>query len=133
MDFINSSDDYINHNKKGADLRFAHGETMAPIASLMELEHATTADTDLLHYADVWHADNFMRYSGNIQWVFYKNATGDCLVKILFNECPVHIPVSTDVFPFYHWKDVRQFYVDKLQKLGVGLNDDMYQYLLNLK
>lgn len=140
IDFIQTSDKHLAENKKGADLRFAHGETIAPIAALMELEGADVPATNIFRYEDVWKIERIMCYSGNIQWVFYKKQNGKkekdtstYLVKILFNESPVHIPVPTTQFPYYRWEDVRRFYMDKLQRLGVNQEEDMYQYLMQLK
>ncbi len=35
---------------------------------------------------------------------------GDIILKVLHNETEVHIPVQTDIFPFYRWTDVRAYY-----------------------
>lgn len=50
--------------------------------------------------------------SGN--QVFYKDKKGDVLVKVLHNEREVHIPVNTDMWPYYRWSDVRAYYVTVL-------------------
>ena len=36
------------------------------------------------------------------------------LVKILLNEDEARLPISTDCAPYYHWSDVRRYYLDKL-------------------
>ena len=48
--------------------------------------------------------------AANIQLVFFKNKEGDIILKVLHNEAEVHIPVQTDIFPFYRWTDVRAYY-----------------------
>jgi hypothetical protein len=45
----------------------------------------------------------------NIQLIFYRKGN-DVIVKFLHNERETSIPVSTDIAPYYHWKDVRQFF-----------------------
>lgn len=132
-DFLNTAHEHLAGGRPGIDLRFAHAETIAPIAALMGLEGASTADTDLARYPDVWRTDRVMVYSGNIQWVFFRKTGADDLVEVLFNETPVHIPVLTAQFPFYRWHDVQTFYMDKLRRLGVDPHGDMYAYLLNLR
>ena len=47
--------------------------------------------------------------AGNIQFVFYKNKKNDILVKVLHNEKEAHLALHTDVFPYYHWKDLRNY------------------------
>jgi multiple inositol-polyphosphate phosphatase/2,3-bisphosphoglycerate 3-phosphatase len=131
-DFLTSADEWLRQGKKGADLRFAHAETVAPIAALMELEGAETAARDPFHYSDAWKADRVMGYSANIQWVFYRGA-GKPLLKVLYNERPVHLPVKTDRYPYYEWKAVREYYWKKLGGMGVEKGTDMYKWLQGLK
>ncbi|MBS1780790.1 MAG: hypothetical protein JST70_15790 [Bacteroidetes bacterium] len=68
-------------------------------------------------------------------WNVYRPVDGnrDVLISILYNEKPVRIPVVTDNFPYYKWKDVKAFYLSKLQAYHVGRQDDMYSYLKQLK
>ena len=46
--------------------------------------------------------------------IFFEKKGGsadDVLVKFMLNEKEVKVPVETDIFPFYRWKDVRKFYM----------------------
>ncbi len=133
-DFIQSSDKWLASGKKGADLRFAHAETMSPIATLMGCEGAAVAVTNPFHYADVWRSDHLIGYSANIQWVFYRSqGSGDYLLKVLYNEHPIHLPIPTSRFPYYTWKDVREYYRKKLHSLDADPGRDMYSYLQTLR
>jgi hypothetical protein len=38
----------------------------------------------------------------------------DVLVKVLLNEREAKLPVPTDCAPYYHWRDVREYYLKKL-------------------
>ena len=56
--------------------------------------------------------------AANIQFVFYrrdKNDT-DVVLKVLLNENEARLPIPTDMAPYYHYRDFREFYVEKLQK-----------------
>lgn len=132
-DFIESADRWLAAGHKGADLRFAHAETIAPIAALMGCEGAATAIVDPLQYGRVWHADRVMGYSANIQWVFYRDASDNVLVKVLYNERPVMLPISTESFPYYSWNKLRDYYLHKLQTLDLAPGEDMYAWLQRLK
>ena len=46
----------------------------------------------------------------NLQLVFFRNKAGDVIVKLMHNEREVSIPVATDIAPFYHWKDVKEYF-----------------------
>ena len=52
--------------------------------------------------------------AGNIQMVFFRNKAGDVIVKFMHNERETSIPVETDIYPFYHWGDVRAYYLGLL-------------------
>lgn len=70
-------------------------------------------ETDPKEVYKVWNTFKAAPMAANLQMVFYKNKKNDVLVKFLHNENEVHIPINTNNFPFYQWKDVRT-YLDKL-------------------
>jgi len=54
-----------------------------------------------------------------VQFIFYrpkKGKQGDVLVKVLMNEREAHMPMATDMWPYYKWKDVREYYMKKLDE-----------------
>jgi hypothetical protein len=134
-DFIKSTDEWLATGKSGADLRFAHAETIAPIAALMGCEGAATAVTDPFRYPEVWRTGRLIGYSANIQWIFYRKqaASGDYLLKVLYNERPIHLPLATTTYPFYSWKAVREYYLQKLQSIDLLPGRDSYGWLRTLK
>ena len=55
--------------------------------------------------------DKIIPMAANIQIIFYrKEGSDDVLVKFLLNENETSVPVRTDYAPYYHWKDVREYY-----------------------
>jgi multiple inositol-polyphosphate phosphatase/2,3-bisphosphoglycerate 3-phosphatase len=134
VSFINTTDAYVAKQNLAANLRFAHAETIAPIAALMDIKGADKPANDILTYNKVWSAAAVIPLSSNIQWVLYKNAKGNYIVKILLNEKEVAIDgLTTKTFPYYQWNDIRKHYMAKLNTLQVKLTDDMHAYLMNLK
>ena len=134
VDFINTTDDFVNTGNYTACLRFAHAETIAPFAALLQIASADKAAKDLSGLNTNWQAAKVIPLSANIQWVFYKRkGTPDYLVKVLLNEKEVPIDgLSPKSFPYYRWIDLRVLYINKLDKLHVKLTDDMNAYLSNL-
>lgn len=134
-DFISSADKFMKSQPYSADLRFAHAETVAPFAALLGIEGASAAVKNVADAAKVWKSENVIPFSANIQWIFYKHKqTGDYLVKFLLNEKEVAIsgfPVKA--FPYYHWTDVRKFYLKKLEALNYQLSGDPKAFLQNVK
>jgi hypothetical protein len=35
-------------------------------------------------------------------------------VKVLLNEDEATLPIKTDCAPYYHWTDVREYYLNKM-------------------
>jgi len=63
-----------------------------------------------------------------------RNTNGkDYLIKMLLNEKEVAFPVSTTHYPYYNWQQVKSYYVKKLAQLNVHLENDMHQFLLQVK
>ena len=135
VNFINTTDAFIKGGKYIAELRFAHAETIAPLAALLQIAEADKASDDAQKLNAVWQSAKVIPLSSNIQWVFYKKkGSAQYLVKVLFNEKEVSISgLNVKSSPYYKWDDFRALYVNKLTKLGVKLTDDMNSYLTDLK
>jgi multiple inositol-polyphosphate phosphatase/2,3-bisphosphoglycerate 3-phosphatase len=133
VNFINAADDFVKNGTYNANLRFAHAETISPIATLMAIKGATQyAFIDDI--SSVWRAANIIPLSANIQWIFYRNEAGNYMVKVLLNEKEAEINgLKAASAPYYNWEDLRKFYVARLKSLNVGLTDDMSEYLKNVK
>jgi multiple inositol-polyphosphate phosphatase/2,3-bisphosphoglycerate 3-phosphatase len=133
-DFIKTSDGFIKSGGITAQLRFAHAETISPIAALMEISTANKTSRDIDEMGKLWQASKVIPLSSNIQWVFYKKSGSDkYLVKILLNEKEAHITGMKSTGVYYNWDELRTFYMKKLKLLNVGLDDDMKAYLTNVK
>lgn len=111
----------------GATMRFGHEVCVMPLAALLELGDAgkqiPLSEINTLY--DRW--ANFRVYpmGCNVQLVFYRpkegrfasnytEGDGDILVKALLNEREVTLPVKPVQGPYYRWKDLRAYYVNKL-------------------
>ena len=99
-----------------ATLRFGHDGNVIPLAAIMHLKNCDAVEEDLHKIDQVWR-DYFVSPMGaNIQLIFYrKKGNDDILVKFLHNERETSIPVSTDIAPYYHWKDVKAFFEKQLE------------------
>lgn len=135
VNFIKTTDNFLATSNVNVILRFAHAETIAPFAALLDITIADKATTDIGRVNLDWKASEIAPLSSNIQWIIYrKNDTNNYLIKVLLNEEDAHINgLSNKDFPYYNWKDLRKLYTDKLTNWKVDLNDDMQAYLTNLK
>jgi short-subunit dehydrogenase len=48
-----------------------------------------------------------------------KQGSDDILVKFLMNENETSVPIQTDCYPFYHWKDVSNHYRNMLKEANI--------------
>lgn len=113
-DFIREGEAAVRGEGPSVKLRFGHGEGIMPLAALMQLSGASEACTDPDRMAAVWQDYRITTMAANIQWIFYRNARGNVLVKILLNERETSIPLPTDTWPYYPWEEVRAFYRDSM-------------------
>lgn len=102
-----------------ATLRFGHEVCVMPLACLLELGNCGVQVENLDELDQYWQNYKIFPMGCNIQLVFYrpkKGKDGDILVKALLNEREVTLPVKTDMYPYYKWNDLRQYYLEKLDK-----------------
>jgi len=116
---LDTADAALAADKESATLRFGHDTIIMPLAALLELDQWGNAVDDFSKLAEVYPDYKLIPMASNIQIVFYKNKkTDDVLVKFMLNERECTIPVATDMAPYYHWKDVEQFYRAKLDNFA---------------
>lgn len=100
-----------------AVLRFGHEVCVMPLACLLELDNCGYVTDDIENLDQVWRNYKIYPMACNIQLVFYRpvSGKGDILVKALLNEREATLPVKTKQFPYYKWKDLRQYYLKRLE------------------
>lgn len=114
---IEDADSCIRRSNPGATLRFGHETIILPLACLLDL-NGYGRQIDDLEKLDIngWINFEVFPMAANIQFVFYrKNKKDDDIIfKVLLNENEATLPLETDIAPYYHWKDFREFYLKKL-------------------
>jgi hypothetical protein len=114
-DILDLADDAMRKGSPAADFRFGHDTALIPLAALLQLENCHPEETDIEKIGEVFPSFRISPMAANIQLVFFKkDGSDDVLVKFLLNEVETRIPVSTGMFPYYHWKEVRKFYHDRM-------------------
>ena len=91
-----------------ADLRFGHDSALFPLVGFLGVEGAG----ERVPAAESWKRCQMWRdmpMAANIQLVFYRNDSGECLVKVLYNERETHLQGLTPVSgTYYRWNDLRK-------------------------
>lgn len=117
---ISTADTCITKPHPGATLRFGHEVCVMPLVCLLDLNHYGEPVDSLEQLDDrAWNNYQIFPMACNVQFIFYKPVKGDLrtadiLVKVLLNEDEATLPVATDRAPYYHWRDVRAYYLKQL-------------------
>ena len=115
---IEKGDSVIALEKPITHLRFTQETVFMPLVCLMDINGFGLATDDLESLDEKGWADyRIAPMSGNLQIIYYRrdSADQDVLIKVLLNEKEATLPVVTDCAPYYHWKDVREYYLRKLK------------------
>ncbi len=113
--FVEEADNAILSGTNGASLRFGHESVVLPVVCLMGLNGMDYETSDLETLADHWRSYEVFPMAANLQMIYYRKAgSDDILVKILLNEHEATLPIATDCAPFYHWRDVRQHFLQRI-------------------
>ena len=111
---IESADEAIASGGNSATLRFGHDGNLIPLSAILKLE-GCTGETEIPE--DIYKVFSTFKISpmaGNIQMIFFRKPVrggeDDILVKFMLNERETSIPIETDTWPYYRWKDVKAFY-----------------------
>lgn len=115
---IETAQDYVDHNRKGATLRFAHDGNLIPLAARMMIKDTYGMENcpDSLYKS--WANFKVSPMAGNIQIILYRkpsDPSAPVLAKVMLNEREVSVPVHTDMFPFYRWDDLKSHLVKMTQ------------------
>jgi hypothetical protein len=76
-----------------AELRFAHAEIVIPLAALMQLpfsDRQVPVEATYTWRTNPWRGAIVTPYAVNMQWDVFADASGDFLVRMLYNERQAH-------------------------------------------
>lgn len=115
---IDTAEAAIKSENPSAALRFGHDGNVVPFAALLGLDNCTGEEIDEDKFYQKWCDWKVAPMGANIQLIFFRNdkKPNDVLVKFLHNEKETHIPVHTDIWPYYRWNDVKSYYEQIMQK-----------------
>ena len=118
--FLDEADLLIASGKKEVRLRFGHDSVVLPFSFILGVKEAIHGTDDMENLHNTFAIFRLIPMAGNIQLIFFrKQGSDDILVKFLMNENETSIPIKTDCYPFYHWKDVRTYYRNMLEKANI--------------
>ena len=114
---IQDADSCILLDKPGAQLRYGHDTMIMPLTCLLGLNGYNFQTEDLEEVEKHgWWVSDIIPMGANLQFVFYREnpQDKDVIFKIMLNEKEATLPLPTDIAPYYHWRDFREFFLKKL-------------------
>ena len=114
---IADADSCIKLDRPGAQLRFGHETVLLPLVCLIGVNGFDLETDNLDELEDKgWWCSSVFPMGANLQFIFYRSSPKDqdVLFKVLLNEAEATLPIQTDCAPYYHWKDFRQYCLDKI-------------------
>lgn len=114
---IHEADSCLQLPRCGATLRYGHDTMVMPLTCLLGINGYGRQITDLEQLDDAgWCDYRIFPMGSNLQFVFYRSPSrpDDIILKVLLNENETTLPVKTDIAPYYHWRDFRNYYLKKL-------------------
>lgn len=116
---IHMGDSMMNRNSPLMHNRYTHESVILALASLMELDNCGV-QTDNLDSLEAlgWVDYRIAPLGGSIVMIHYRSEQGDpdVLVKVLHNGREARLPIASDCAPYYHWQDVKRYYLRKLYR-----------------
>lgn len=122
---IQEADSIMAHDVHGASLRYGHETVVLSLVCLLGVNgyDYRTMDLESLEESGWWACLVFPMAS-NLQFVFYRNGPedDDIIFKVLLNEREAMLPLKSDIAPYYHWRDFRSYYLQKLDAYESSLS-----------
>ena len=108
-------------------LRYTHQNVVMSLVCLLELDGfgVKTANLDSLE-ALGWADYRIAPFGGSIMMIHYRSDKDDPdpMVRVLLNGREAQLPIPTDYPPYYHWQDVKRYYLRKLYIYERERNDE---------
>ena len=116
---IHMGDSMMKRYAPVAHVRYTTERVVMSLACLMELNDYGL-ETDNLDSLEAygWADYKIAPLGGSIVMVHYRKDRDDqdVLVKVLLNDREARLPLETDCAPYYHWNDVKRYYLRKLYR-----------------
>ena len=115
---IEDAEQKVAAGEEAVTLRFGHDGNIMGLLNTMRIPGWCEEVNSYEDIEKVWQDYN-IPMGCNLQWIFYRNKSGDVLVKMLLNEEEIAFPaaIDSDMAPDYRWEDVRTFYRELIPQM----------------
>ena len=118
-EIVRDADQHIAEKpNRSATLRFGHDYTVISSLAVMQIEGLSARTDDLDNLKDVWADFHVSPMAANLQFIFYRNAKDNVMVKLLHNERECRFPIESANAPYYEWNSLRDFLTKRIDEIG---------------
>ena len=114
---IEQADSCLHLRQHSVHLRYGHDTTLLPLVCLLGLDgYDLSVDNLELLEKNGWVNYRIFPMACNVQFIFYRQDANDSdiVFKVLLNEEEATLPLKTDIAPYYHWSDFRDYYLQRI-------------------
>lgn len=108
-DIVTKADSALVLGPPSADLRFGHDTHLLRLLALMGIEGAVGQEEEMSKFHEAWRDYELSPMAGNLQLIFFRNAEGSVIVRVLLNENEADLPVPQCSPGFYSWPSLRDY------------------------
>ena len=114
QDILDKADSDLQSGEYAARLRFGHDIIVMSLLVLLDIDGYNIPVGEASQVKDVFRSYDFPM-SLNLQFVFYRNSLGSVLVRMMYNERDMALPIPDCGTPYYyHWPDVMAFGLERI-------------------
>lgn len=109
QDILDATDADMAAGKVSARLRFGHDIIVMSLFALLDIEGYNKAVGDYSELRTNWFSYDFPM-SLNVQFVLYRNSKGNTLVRVMYNERDIELPIDNCGTRYYYsWDDFKTY------------------------
>ena len=117
---LDESRNDIDLGRHGIDLNFGHDGTLMALMVNLQAGDWALETSEPAEVMDKWRSWD-IPMGTNLQFVFYRNAESDVLVRVMLNETDVKLPLETVSVCFYDWNELYDYYEKKCVEVEKSL------------
>ena len=117
---LDESRNDIDLGRHGIDLNFGHDGTLMALMVNLQAGDWAFETSEPAEVMDKWRSWD-IPMGTNLQFVFYRNAESDVLVRVMLNETDVKLPLETVSGCFYDWNELYDYYEKKCGEVEKSL------------
>lgn len=115
-EIITDAEKDISSGSVNVRLRFGHDTVLGPLVSLLGIDgwnYKCENPILMKHHYQSWN----LPMASNLQIIFYRNKSGEIIVKVRYNEKDVALPMANqETAPYYKWEDFRRFCLSRVEE-----------------